>query len=293
MTAWVGWAVTAAGSVVVLAALRDIFHTLWHPSGRGDIARSVMAAVWWAGRAGSRRGALAGPLAMVAVVLTWAVLVVLGGALVYWPHLPGSFSLDSALAPDRGGFPDALYLSLVTTATLGFGDIVPTASWLRIAVPAQALVGFGLLTAAVTWVLQLYPTLIRRRALAVRLASLRRLGSEELLTSREGVLAVQVLDGLAVQFAQARVDMTEYAETYYFREGTQEAALPAMVSFAVELADRAAGSPCVDVRLAGRLLAHALEDYAVVVNQEFLHREGSVRELLQAYADDHGHRQVG
>jgi hypothetical protein len=35
-------------------------------------------------------------------------------------------------------------------ATLGFGDIVPESEWLRIVVPAQALIGFALLTAAVT-----------------------------------------------------------------------------------------------------------------------------------------------
>src|SRR5687767_15328056 len=72
---WVaGWVITGVGVAVVLAALRDIFHTLWHPSGRGGLARKVLAAVWRAGR--PRRGhhrvrLLAGPLAMVVVVVAW------------------------------------------------------------------------------------------------------------------------------------------------------------------------------------------------------------------------------
>jgi hypothetical protein len=88
------WSVTAVGAAVVLIGLRDIFHTLWHPSGRGGLSRWVMATVWRAGRAARRRGRtdlLAGPLGMVAVVLGWVVLMVLGWALVYWPHLPGGF----------------------------------------------------------------------------------------------------------------------------------------------------------------------------------------------------------
>ncbi|MFC7876169.1 ion channel [Isoptericola sp. NPDC057391] len=35
---------------------------------------------------------------------------------------------------------------------VGFGDIVPTTPWLRLATtPLQALIGFALLTAAVSW----------------------------------------------------------------------------------------------------------------------------------------------
>ena len=93
---------------------------------------------------------------MVVVVLAWVALIVLGWTLVYWPHLEDGFFITGALQEtSRGGFLDALYLSMVTVATLGFGDIVPTDEWLRIAVPVQALLGFALLTAAVTWVLQI------------------------------------------------------------------------------------------------------------------------------------------
>jgi hypothetical protein len=34
-----GWVVTCAGVAIVLVAVRDIFHTLWHPSGRGGVGR--------------------------------------------------------------------------------------------------------------------------------------------------------------------------------------------------------------------------------------------------------------
>ncbi|WP_209307556.1 potassium channel family protein [Geodermatophilus sp. DF01-2] len=232
---------------------------------------------------------LSGPLGMVLVVLTWAILVVIGGALVHWPHLDDGFSLGSGLDPDRrGGFLDAVYVSLVTTATLGFGDIVPTAAWLRVVLPIQAFIGFALLTAAVTWVLQLYPALIRRRTLAVRLATLREVDTAAMLTSPDGTLAVQVLAGLADSFAQARVDVTQYAETYYFREYSADAALAAMVTVAADLADAASRAPSVDVRLAGDLVAHAVDDYLAVLGQQFLGVDGDAADRMRAYAADHG-----
>jgi hypothetical protein len=208
-----GWVVTCIGGAVVLAALRDIFHTLWHPRARGGLGRKVLAAVWRAGR--PRRGrrrvrVLAGPLAMVVVVLSWVALIVLGWTLIYRPHLAeGFFISDALLATSRGGLLDALYLSMVTVATLGFGDIVPTEEWLRIAVPVEALLGFVLLTAAVTWVLQIYPALTRRRALAIRLSLLRRADAVRVLAEEDVPMAANLLEDLAGELVQVRVDLVQ------------------------------------------------------------------------------------
>jgi hypothetical protein len=224
--------VTAVGVVLVLAALRDIFHTIWHPSGRGRLSRWIMRAVWRVGRGRRALRRLTGPLAMVVVVLAWVLLILLGWALVYWPHLPDGFVFGGSLDPaHRAGLLDAVYLSTVTLATLGFGDIVPTADWLRIAVPVQALIGFALLTAAVSWVLQVYPALTRRRALAVRLSLLSRVDTLGRVADPQSTLAASLLKHVAVGLALLRVDVTQYAETYYFRDGDAEASLPAMLGW--------------------------------------------------------------
>ncbi|MFD6247826.1 ion channel [Streptomyces roseolus] len=124
------WLVTASGALLVLVILRDVFHTLWHPTRHGGLSRLVMRTVWRvSAHRGSRRrpAGLAGPLGMVAVVAVWALTVAVGWALVYWPHMPDDFSYASGLAPGEHASPvDALYVSLVTLATLGLGDIAPT-----------------------------------------------------------------------------------------------------------------------------------------------------------------------
>ena len=293
----VDWVITCVGVAVVLAALRDIFHTLWHPSGHGGLGRRVLAAVWRAGRPrqGHRRvRVLAGPLAMVVVVLAWVGLIVLGWTLIYWPHLDdGFFFSEPPQQTTRGGLLDALYLSMVTLATLGFGDIVPTAEWLRVAVPLEAMLGFVLLTAAVTWVLQVYPALMRRRALAIRLSLLHRADAVRVLAEDDVPMAANLLEDLAGEVVQARVDLTQYAETYYFREGEESTSLAATIGTAVQLAHAAERSPRADLRFAGKLLDTALADFAGLLDAHFLRVGGPPQAVLAAYAADHGHAALG
>jgi len=161
-------AASAAGVVLVGLALRDIWHTLFHPAARGTLNRRLTGAVWslWRRRTRDRPTALTleGPLALTSVI---AVCLVVGWALIYWPHLPSGFLLGTGLAAsEQGSFVDALYVSLVTLGTLGYGDIAPRAEWLRLAAPLQAFIGFAFLTAAISWVLSVYPVLTRRRSLA-------------------------------------------------------------------------------------------------------------------------------
>jgi hypothetical protein len=97
-----------------------------------------------------RIASLTGPLGLAMVVLTWGLSAVLGWMLIYFAQMPEGFSYGSELNPaHRNALLDSLYVSLVTVATLGFGDIVPTSTSLRLAVPLEALFGFTLLTAAV------------------------------------------------------------------------------------------------------------------------------------------------
>jgi voltage-gated potassium channel Kch len=291
---WLGWVVTGAGAVLLLLTLRDIFHTLWHPSAGGSLSLVIIRAIWRAGRRRRRRGhprAVTGHVALLAVIITWLALVVVGGALIYAPHLPEGFVYGPGVEPAAyGGFLDAMYLSTVTVSTLGFGDVVPAEAWLRLVLPAQSLIGFALLTAAVSWIVLVHPALGRRRALAAKLTQSRRAMDEGLLTEPDSFLGVAVLQGLADDVVQVRIDLAQYAETYYFRDGPDDSALPTTIGFAVELAAEGRKSPRPDVRLAARMLDDAIHELARVLDQQFLRTDGSRTEILAAYALAHDHR---
>ena len=65
-----------------------------------------------------------------------------------------------------GGLDDALYLSMVNLTSLGYGDIVPTGELLRFVGPIETLIGLGLLTAGISWILLLYRVLSEARSLS-------------------------------------------------------------------------------------------------------------------------------
>lgn len=287
-----GWAATGAGTVLVLLVLRDIFHTLGHPEGQGSLSHLVLNTMWRASQLTGGRGRLAqlaGPLALLSVIIVWGMLAVVGWALLYWPSIPAGFAYASGPVPGNGGsFLDSLYMSMVTMSTLGFGDIVPISAWLRIVTPLEALFGFALLTVAVSWVLRIYPALNRRRVLAIRLSLLRRTGVLARLQDGDSVLVPGLLENLATDIIQVRVDLSEYSETYYFRDNRPNSSLAATLAYAVELGTIGTTSPQPDVRWAAALLNGALREFADVLEDRFGHSGASMPDVIASYATDHG-----
>lgn len=283
------WLITAVGAVLVLLALNDVFHTLWHPSGQGKVTKLVMETVWALSRRGRTMRMLSGPVGMVLTVLTWAAMVIVGFASIYWAHMPEAFSFAPGLEPQvRNDAVDALYLSLVAVSTLGLGDVVAEPGWLRLAVPLQALVGFALLTAAVSWVLQVYSALARRRSLAVQLTALRHAGLAEQLAILHPVTAAQTLLATAEQLARVRVDLAQHSETYFFREEDDAVSLPACLAYARQLADGAARTEGAEVRLGGAVLGRTLSEFAALIAHQRRLGTDDPAEALRRYAAEHG-----
>lgn len=238
-----------AGVILVALGLHEVFRTVLHPAGRARLTTLLVDAAWWL--TGRRRGSrpLAGPVAMVAAFALWATLQVVGWALIYLPLVPEGFAYGSGIP--EGEHPDileALYFSTVSLATLGLGDVVPTTLVIRLLAPLQAVIGFALLTACVSWFMQIYPGLGRRRALALRLTVLDETSFRQHLPDMDPVAAAQTVHTLAADLAQVRVDLTQNAESYYFSESDPRISLPAQATVALRLAR----GPAVAARGAAR-----------------------------------------
>src|SRR5215207_7626007 len=218
---------TLLGAGLILLMLADVFHTLLYPHGSGPVCRTIMHGFWFLSRRlKGRAGTLAAPVAMAAVIAAWAGLAIAGWALLYLPHLPEGFVYGNGV-PQHGDLVEAAYISMVSLSTVGFGDVVAGSPVIRLLMALQAITGFGLLTATVSWFLQLFPALNRRRALAHQLNLIRESVEADGITGLEPLHATALLESLAADVATVSIDLLSFRESYYFREVEQRSSLPA------------------------------------------------------------------
>jgi hypothetical protein len=287
-SAWGAVGLTVAGAVIIMVVLRDLFHTLFHPGGSASFpSQGVIRMVWRATRLTSRGrvSPIAAPLAVVVTILAWAFLVTLGWALVYWARMPDGIAFGPGISPeDGGGFLGAVYLSLVTLGTLGYGDLVPTDTSLRLIAPVQALIGFALLSAAIAWILSLYPAVARLRSLARDVRILLRS-----LAEAPGLPTASRLEGIAIRLTRLRADFLLFSSLVYFRTGDADDSLPVALLELVDLCDEVGAADDPDVARAAQELRWCIGDVADVVALEFPHApDRDARSILLAYARAHG-----
>jgi Ion channel len=285
---------TAAGAALIGLAGRDVFDALFHPEGRSPLASTIMRGVWEVlGRRGrgTRTFVLAGPAGLVLVFASWAGLLVLGWTLVFLPHVSGGFHRATA-GPADSDLVEALNVSLVTLTTLGFGDVTPDAPWLRVVVPVEALLGFGLLSASISWLLLIHPALARRRSLAYEIALLRKAEEETRtpLVQLDPEPVEQIYAELSSRLVAVERDLVNFPVTYYFAENDQRFSLALAMPYLIQLAEhgRDPGAPA-RVRIRAAVLRDAVDDFAATISARFHGaRSEATAESLAAYARDHG-----
>ena len=287
-------ALSVLGLLMVLIALQDIFLTLFHPAGRGSMSDRIARMVWHVFRsiASRKPGAItfAGPAAFTGIIAAWAGLVVVGCSLVYFPYIGWAF----AVAPGLDGnahryYIDAFNVSLGALITVG-ADFNSKSAWLRLLMGSEAVIGFGLLSASVSWLLSIYPVLENRRSVAHQATLLHQAQLETgvdpaMLPAGE---AQDVLDGLTRGLLQLRNQMAQFPITYYFHMGESETALAGIIGYMADLAERAiaAGRP-PSVRLSGTSLGGAVEDFLEHLARTYLRMPcGDKPAIMRAYARD-------
>ena len=215
------WVVTAAGAGLLGLVAVDIYRTILHSRGRsGPVTEALTRAVWRLARdAAFRRSRTGrhrllnhvGPLLLPGIVATLVALIILGFALLYWPHLPASFNVQEKAQSARGI--EAIYFSGITFTTLGYGDIAPRSTPMRLLALSEALTGFGFISLAVTYFVSLTAALERKRAVALSFYHQARQGADV-----AGLLINHFVGGRFVGlesiFAGAARDLQELLESH-------------------------------------------------------------------------------
>ena len=291
------WVWQVVGTFLAVAALVDAFQTIFHPTERGTISDAVGLVVWRTSQTISRQWknvlTWAGPIAVLAIIVMWVSLIVLGFALIYWPRLDNSFSYANPADHGRHhALLDAINLSLDSVITMT-GDISPNSAWMRLIMGFEAAFGFGILTASISWILSIYPILERRRSLAHSAILLRDvLSSGGQLTAE---FAKAALATFAQQLVTLRSDFLHFPVTFYFHEQTERSGLGSAFSF-LKCLSRWAESENADpsLRTAGTLLSVALNDVVKLLADyagvSFESPEHAIGELTKEHLRDEPER---
>ncbi len=288
-------AATTVGIALIAIALRDVFDTLFHPHGRGVISERLTRFIWRLSHAAvadrTHLLSLAGPIAFLLVVLSWVTLVVVGAALVIAPHMPEGFAYANGLREARGGdLADSIYLSLVNLTSLGYGDIVPRSAALRMLGPVETMIGLGILTASISWILSIYRVLGDYRSLGREidlLADAQRSTGESLAEVEPGS-AAQTLEALTAKLVSVRRDLVHFPIAYYFHSRDPRYELANAVPYLIALHERVRDSTSPAVRLHAARLSEAVGDLLATVDDEFLHgTRPPALEIVARWQRDH------
>jgi hypothetical protein len=163
------------GAVLVLAVLQDVFQTVVTPrpvAGRWRLGRYVPLGLWrpWRWLAlrmrnvRTREGMLGsfGPLAVLASLVTWVALLVLGYGLL----LDG---LRDEIRPPPPNLVSSIYFAGTSLLTLGFGDYAGTAVPSRFLTLGAAATGLGVFAVVITFLFSLFGAFQRREIAVVTL----------------------------------------------------------------------------------------------------------------------------
>lgn len=269
---------TSGGIALLVVAVIDVIQTVFQPIGDGFLSTHLERGIWRLfarlRRRWPRLGSVSGTVTLFAIAVVWVALLVLGAALIYWPHLPAGFVIARNLpVADRGGFGAAVYFSLVTVSTLGYGDIAPVDGWLRILSPLEAILGIALVSATISWLLSIYAVLSRTWSLASELKLLR--GAVGPFTSAavevDGGALIEVLGRLTTRLVTLRSDLLRFPITYYYSDQDSYASLWFGLIYLQMLAaefQRADAPPQSRLRLT--MLEQALAALAGVMTHHFL-----------------------
>jgi len=166
---------TALGVLLILLVVYDVYATILDARARaGPISETLNRSVWGLARRIAFRlprprrhrflNAL-GPLLLPALIAVYIGSLVSGFALIYFPRMPAHFNV----APEANSpvWIESLYFSGITLTTVGYGDIAPRTTAMRLVALTQAAAGFALISLAVTYLITVYSALERKRSVAL------------------------------------------------------------------------------------------------------------------------------
>ncbi|WP_237607326.1 potassium channel family protein [Roseimaritima sediminicola] len=240
------WICIAGGTLLVLLGIFETFLAVLHPRAVVGPLTGVVVRVHHVvcrvvlGHEG-RLTFCCGPLLIVFQILCWATTLLLGVALIAWPHLGNGIMTSAHEMPDTN-FLNAVYYAGFNLTTLGMGDLVPKTDSMRIVTITVSGLGFSFFTLVLAYVISIYSTLAGRNQFADEIAyRTARTGDtsaylQSYFRSQNWELLYQDLFTLASKMAEMLESHHFYPALHYFRFNESRYAMTRMLGFCLEAA---------------------------------------------------------
>ncbi len=225
------------GALLVVIGQVDLFFTVLQYQGYGFVSRWLYRVAWAIGRAltaplpGRHRAralSAVGPLMVVASLGLWISLAIVGFALIYYPNFTDNFSLKPGV---EANMLDAVYASGVALSTVGFGDVTPTTPIFQLLTVFESLLGFSILTLAISYVLGIYQVVSLQGELGAAIRDRVGSGDDPVVLARSYI--GRGPDNLETSLAALHRDLLRYHEgmlrypiVYYFHTGHEFRSMP-------------------------------------------------------------------
>lgn len=246
----------------------DVYATILHARGRsGPIGEILNHLAWGSARFValrlSRSGRhrllnMVGPLLLPFLIVSYILLLVAGFALIYYARMPAEFVVAPLAASPA--WIEAIYFSGITLTTVGYGDIAPHTTAMRLVALVESASGFALISLVVTYLITVYSALERKRAAALSFYHQAEEGADA-----AGIIAHHFVEGrfygldatlrLATRDIQGLLEShVEHPVIHYFHPLQVYKSLPRMLFLLLESC--AVIRSCLDVEAYRKIYSH-------------------------------------
>jgi hypothetical protein len=173
----VRWIEPVAGTLLMALVLADVFLTvLYARAGTGIISDRLARLIWLALRSvasdrnHSRLLSFCGPLIVVALLLTWSILLALGAALIIHPQLGTSITNSNGSTPTD--FVTAIYVAGSSLSIVGGSNFGPQTAGAKLLFLLNSVIGTSVISLTITYLMQIYGALRSRNSLCLKIHAL-------------------------------------------------------------------------------------------------------------------------
>ncbi|WP_420461126.1 potassium channel family protein [Neolewinella sp.] len=161
---------TLFGFGLIGLTLTDFFYTTLSCNGSGGMTTLINAGVRQVFHIHTDRGRRwNGAVHLIATLLNWVILLLVAGFLVYAGFddmVIHSSTQEPATLPQRA------YMTGFVFSTLGTGDYIPGSDFSRYFTVVYSILGFGVLTTAITYIINVMSAANRKKNLATYISSM-------------------------------------------------------------------------------------------------------------------------